>query len=78
MGEVISYFFLDKIEREHRFRRKIKAVSPDLENYGLSNYLTPTRKASLADCFANNPMTVLIRLRRTITFNFTLFSFDRY
>lgn len=39
--------------------QKIKAVSTDLENYGLLNYLTPTRKTSLADCFANNPMTVL-------------------
>ncbi len=58
--------------------QKIKAISPDLENYGLLSYLTPTCKTPLTDCFTNNPMAVLIRLRRTITLNFTLLSSDRY
>jgi len=40
-------------------KQKIKAVSPNLENYALLSYLNPTRKKSLADCFTNNPMTVL-------------------
>jgi hypothetical protein len=40
-------------------RQKIKAISPDLENYGLSSYLNPTRKTPLPDCFTNNPKAVL-------------------
>jgi len=46
-------------------RQKIKAISPNLENYGALTYLNPTSlrlpgsQTPFADCFTNNPMVVL-------------------